>query len=95
MRCKLLSDRICGEERGRLNAECFNLAQDFILTIMQNRYYPEYVKSVQYCKHLIEVFGQENGTVSITDILFDETALFYFIEVGLFVVMLSMLYNDV
>lgn len=72
-------NKICGEE-GRLNPECFNQAQDFILKIMQTRYYPEYVKSLHYCKHLIEVLSQENSTVSITDILFDETALFYFIE---------------
>lgn len=70
-------NKICCEN-GRLDPECFNKAQEFILNIMQTRYYPDYVKSVQYCKHLVEILSQD--TVSITDILYDETALFNFIE---------------
>uniref|UniRef100_A0A915K8J9 60S ribosomal protein L27a n=1 Tax=Romanomermis culicivorax TaxID=13658 RepID=A0A915K8J9_ROMCU len=71
-------NKICCEN-GRLDLDCFITAQDFILNIMQLRYYPDYLRSVLYCKHVLEVLDQRKN-LTITDILYDETCLFHFVE---------------
>lgn len=47
--------------------------------VMMFRYFPEFLSSVYYCKHQVDVLT--GGNVSIIDILYNDTALGFFTEV--------------
>uniref|UniRef100_A0A4W3IG37 A-kinase anchoring protein 10 n=1 Tax=Callorhinchus milii TaxID=7868 RepID=A0A4W3IG37_CALMI len=68
---------ICGED-GQVNPNCFVPAQAVVYIIMENEHFTEFLRSHHICKYQIEVLT--SGVVYLSDILFNESALFYFSE---------------
>uniref|UniRef100_H2RBG5 A-kinase anchor protein 10, mitochondrial n=2 Tax=Pan TaxID=9596 RepID=H2RBG5_PANTR len=69
--------RICGED-GQVDPNCFVLAQSIVFSAMEQEHFSEFLRSHHFCKYQIEVLT--SGTVYLADILFCESALFYFSE---------------
>lgn len=69
--------KICGED-GQVDPNCFVKAQSVVFDIMEQEHFTEYLRSHHFCKYQIEVLT--SGTVYLADILFCESALFYFSE---------------
>lgn len=69
--------KICGED-GQVDPNCFLAAQSIVFNAMEQEHFTEFVRSHHFCKYQIEVLT--SGTVYLADILFCESALFYFSE---------------
>ncbi|XP_071994533.1 A-kinase anchor protein 10, mitochondrial [Engystomops pustulosus] len=69
--------KICGED-GQVNPNCFVTAQSIVFNAMEQEHFLEFLRSHHFCKYQIEVLT--SGTVHLSDILFCESALFYFSE---------------
>ncbi|XP_047665445.1 A-kinase anchor protein 10, mitochondrial isoform X6 [Tachysurus fulvidraco] len=69
--------KICGED-GQVDPNCFVTAQSVVLTIMEQQHFSEFLRSHYFCKYQIEVLT--SGSVFLADIMFCESALFYFSE---------------
>ncbi|XP_062844561.1 A-kinase anchor protein 10, mitochondrial isoform X2 [Trichomycterus rosablanca] len=69
--------KICGED-GQVDPNCFLTAQSVVFTIMDQQHFSEFLRSHYFCKYQIEVLT--SGSVFLADILFCESALFYFSE---------------
>ncbi|KAM9846495.1 A-kinase anchor protein 10, mitochondrial isoform 3-T3 [Aulostomus maculatus] len=69
--------KICGED-GMVDPNCFVIAQSVVFTILEQQHFSEFLRSHHYCKYQIEVLT--SGSVFLADILFCESALFYFSE---------------
>nr|XP_008008829.2 A-kinase anchor protein 10, mitochondrial isoform X2 [Chlorocebus sabaeus] len=74
---KLMKTKICGED-GQVDPNCFVLAQSIVFSAMEQEHFSEFLRSHHFCKYQIEVLT--SGTVYLADILFCESALFYFSE---------------
>ena len=74
-------------------ADCFNNAQDKVVEILENEYFPDFLKSEYHAKHLVDIVtgGQVDTSlqshvsycllqVVIADILYNDTALSHFME---------------
>uniref|UniRef100_A0A6I8PCB2 A-kinase anchor protein 10, mitochondrial n=1 Tax=Ornithorhynchus anatinus TaxID=9258 RepID=A0A6I8PCB2_ORNAN len=69
--------KICGED-GHVDPNCFIMAQSIVFSAMEQEHFSEFLRSHHFCKYQIEVLT--SGTVYLADILFCESALFYFSE---------------
>ncbi|XP_066515194.1 A-kinase anchor protein 10, mitochondrial isoform X3 [Hoplias malabaricus] len=69
--------KICGED-GQVDPNCFVIAQSVVFIIMEQQHFSEFLRSHYFCKYQIEVLT--SGSVFLADILFCESALFYFSE---------------
>uniref|UniRef100_A0AAY5F0I6 RGS domain-containing protein n=1 Tax=Electrophorus electricus TaxID=8005 RepID=A0AAY5F0I6_ELEEL len=69
--------KICGED-GQVDPNCFVIAQSVVFTIMEQQHFSDFLRSHYFCKYQIEVLT--SGSVFLADILFCESALFYFSE---------------
>ncbi|KAI1231777.1 hypothetical protein IHE44_0007413 [Lamprotornis superbus] len=69
--------KICGED-GQVDPNCFVTAQSVVFNAMEQEHFSEFLRSHHFCKYQIEVLT--SGTVYLADILFCESALFYFSE---------------
>ncbi|XP_054427143.1 A-kinase anchor protein 10, mitochondrial isoform X1 [Pteronotus mesoamericanus] len=69
--------KICGED-GQVDPNCFVLAQSIVFSAMEQEHFSDFLRSHHFCKYQIEVLT--SGTVYLADILFCESALFYFSE---------------
>ncbi|XP_077336381.1 A-kinase anchor protein 10, mitochondrial [Lithobates pipiens] len=69
--------KICGED-GQVDPNCFVTAQAIVFNAMEQEHFPEFLRSQHFCKYQIEVLT--SGIVYLSDILFCESALFYFSE---------------
>ncbi|KAJ1185908.1 hypothetical protein NDU88_002694 [Pleurodeles waltl] len=69
--------KICGED-GHVDPNCFLMAQSIVFNAMDQEHFTEFLRSHHFCKYQIEVLT--SGTVYLADILFCESALFYFSE---------------
>ncbi|KAM4699511.1 A-kinase anchor protein 10, mitochondrial isoform 2-T2 [Discoglossus pictus] len=69
--------KICGED-GQVDPNCFVTAQSIVFNAMEQEHFSEFLRSHHFCKYQIEVLT--SGTVYLSDILFCESALFYFSE---------------
>nr|XP_020456271.1 A-kinase anchor protein 10, mitochondrial [Monopterus albus] len=69
--------KICGED-GMVDPNCFLNAQSVVFTILEQQHFSEFLRSHHFCKYQIEVLT--SGSVFLADILFCESALFYFSE---------------
>lgn len=69
--------KICGED-GMVDPNCFVIAQVVVFSIMEQQHFSEFLRSHHFCKYQIEVLT--SGSVFLADILFCESALFYFSE---------------
>uniref|UniRef100_A0A3B4H498 A-kinase anchoring protein 10 n=1 Tax=Pundamilia nyererei TaxID=303518 RepID=A0A3B4H498_9CICH len=68
--------KICGED-GMVDPNCFVIAQSVAFAILE-QHFSEFLRSHHFCKYQIEVLT--SGSVFLADILFCESALFYFSE---------------
>ncbi|XP_066587357.1 A-kinase anchor protein 10, mitochondrial isoform X2 [Prorops nasuta] len=59
---------------------CLSTVQKIIYEILENEYINDFLRSEFHCKHQIDVLTC--GNVQLADILYNETALFYFMEVN-------------
>ncbi|XP_076024919.1 A-kinase anchor protein 10, mitochondrial [Genypterus blacodes] len=69
--------KICGED-GLVDPNCFVIAQSVVFTILEEQHFNDFLWSHHFCKYQIEVLT--SGSVYLADILFCESALFYFSE---------------
>lgn len=69
--------KICGED-GMVDPNCFVIAQSVVFAILEQQHFTEFLRSHHFCKYQIEVLT--SGSVFLADILFCESALFYFSE---------------
>ncbi|XP_037543380.1 A-kinase anchor protein 10, mitochondrial [Nematolebias whitei] len=69
--------KICGED-GMVDPNCFVIAQSLVFAILEEQHFSEFLRSHHFCKYQIEVLT--SGSVFLADILFCESALFYFSE---------------
>ncbi|XP_067262626.1 A-kinase anchor protein 10, mitochondrial isoform X6 [Chanodichthys erythropterus] len=69
--------KICGED-GQVDPNCFVIAQSVVFSIIDQQHFSEFLRSHYFCKYQIEVLT--SGSVFLADILFCESALFYFSE---------------
>ncbi|CAJ1064359.1 A-kinase anchor protein 10%2C mitochondrial [Xyrichtys novacula] len=69
--------KICGED-GMVDPNCFVFAQSVVCSILEQQHFTEFLRSHHFCKYQIEVLT--SGSVFLADILFCESALFYFSE---------------
>uniref|UniRef100_A0A1A8BLM1 A kinase (PRKA) anchor protein 10 n=1 Tax=Nothobranchius kadleci TaxID=1051664 RepID=A0A1A8BLM1_NOTKA len=69
--------KICGED-GMVDPNCFVIAQSVAFAILDQQHFSEFLRSHHFCKYQIEVLT--SGSVFLADILFCESALFYFSE---------------
>ncbi|KAJ8372946.1 hypothetical protein AAFF_G00272700 [Aldrovandia affinis] len=69
--------KICGED-GQVDPNCFVTAQLVVFSIMEQQHFTQFLRSHHFCKYQIEVLT--SGSVFLADILFCESALFYFSE---------------
>ncbi|XP_010211035.1 PREDICTED: A-kinase anchor protein 10, mitochondrial-like, partial [Tinamus guttatus] len=69
--------KICGED-GQVDPNCFVTAQSIVFNAMEQEHFSDFLRSHHFCKYQIEVLT--SGTVYLADILFCESALFYFSE---------------
>lgn len=70
-------DAICKED-GLVESDCFSECQIIVFHIMEKDYFNDFLRSDFHCKHQIDVLT--SGNVYLSDILYNETALFYFME---------------
>nr|CAD7408976.1 unnamed protein product [Timema cristinae] len=68
---------ICVQD-SQLDPECFTEAQNIIYQIMDKEYINDFLRSEFHCKHQIDVLT--SSKVTLFDILYNDTALFYFME---------------
>ncbi|XP_039304616.1 A-kinase anchor protein 10, mitochondrial isoform X2 [Solenopsis invicta] len=57
---------------------CLSAVQSIVYNILENEYINDFLRSEFHCKHQIDVLT--SGNVQLTDILYNETAFFYFME---------------
>ncbi|XP_032688402.1 A-kinase anchor protein 10, mitochondrial [Odontomachus brunneus] len=57
---------------------CLSAVQSIVYDILENEYINDFLRSEFHCKHQIDVLT--SGNVQLADILYDETAFFYFME---------------
>lgn len=69
--------KICGED-GMVDPNCFVIAQSVVCAILEQQHFSEFLRSHHFCKYQIAVLT--SGSVFLSDILFCESALFYFSE---------------
>ncbi|KAJ9593957.1 hypothetical protein L9F63_014598 [Diploptera punctata] len=76
-----LRDRVVAsicQDAGMVEADCFAQLQHYVFHVMEKEYFHDFLRSDFHCKHQIDVLT--SGNVVLADILFNETALFYFME---------------
>ncbi|XP_020282588.1 A-kinase anchor protein 10, mitochondrial [Pseudomyrmex gracilis] len=57
---------------------CLSTVQSLVYDILENEYINDFLRSEFHCKHQIDVLT--SGNVQLVDILYNETAFFYFME---------------
>lgn len=74
---KEIMESICDTEKLSTNT-CFEPVQAFIFNLIEKEYVPTFLGTDYFCKYQIDVLT--SGNVVLDDILYNETALFYFME---------------
>jgi len=70
-------EAIC-DQTGFVARQCFDRAQACVLVLLETDYFPDFLESEYHAKHQVDVLT--GGTVMATDILFNDIALFHFME---------------
>ena len=65
-------ESICSED-GAVPADCFDEAQEAVVASLEAEYFPDFLTSQFHAKHQVDVLT--SGRVSLTDILYNDTAL--------------------
>ncbi|VDP10565.1 unnamed protein product [Soboliphyme baturini] len=63
---------------GSLDKKCFRAAKRFVYDLMEKRYFPLYERSKHYARYALAIL--RDSCVTLSDILYNEQALFYFTE---------------
>lgn len=71
--------RICGENN-QVDIDCFVSCQQFVMNVINNEYFPSFKESVYYLRHQADILTRCD--VTLRDVLYNQSALFYFTEVG-------------
>lgn len=66
------------QDSNNISANCFDEAQRQIFVRLENEFLNEFVESVFYSKFTVDILS--NDEITLNDILFSESALFYFME---------------
>ncbi|KAG5897484.1 hypothetical protein JTB14_031108 [Gonioctena quinquepunctata] len=74
---KEIMENICVTDKVLLG-NCFDSVQNFVLNLMEAEYFSAFLETDYFCKYQIDVLT--SGNVNLDDILYNETALFYFME---------------
>ncbi|XP_030761728.1 A-kinase anchor protein 10, mitochondrial [Sitophilus oryzae] len=74
---KEIMENICSSEKV-FSGQCFDSVQVYLFDLMKNEYFGAFVESDFFSKHQIDVLT--SGNVVLDDLLYNETALFYFME---------------
>ncbi|WAR03614.1 AKA10-like protein [Mya arenaria] len=69
--------KICRED-GQVDPECFAECQKFAIHKIEEKYFADYKESVYHCKYQVDVLT--GGKLHINDVIYNEQALFYFME---------------
>jgi len=70
-------ESICTEQ-GHVAADCFDEAQKVVVEMLETEYFPDFLTSQFHAKHQVDVLT--SGQVLLADILYNDTALFVFME---------------
>lgn len=65
-------------DKDEISAELFSAARDFVYQQLEHDYLEQFLASVFYCKYTVDVLTSDNLTLQ--DILYNESILFYFME---------------
>uniref|UniRef100_A0A915Q0D2 RGS domain-containing protein n=1 Tax=Setaria digitata TaxID=48799 RepID=A0A915Q0D2_9BILA len=74
---KIVMDRV-DSKNGFFDPCCFSEAQNFVLNVMESRYFKEFESSVYYAKHRIDVIS--SGALTMHDIMLCQPLLCAFVE---------------
>ncbi|XP_028146837.1 A-kinase anchor protein 10, mitochondrial [Diabrotica virgifera virgifera] len=74
---KEIMENICNTDKV-LSINCFDTVENYVYNIMQDEYFASFLASDYFCKYQIDLLT--GGNISLDDILYNETALFYFME---------------
>ncbi|XP_062588041.1 A-kinase anchor protein 10, mitochondrial-like [Saccostrea cucullata] len=69
--------KICRED-GEVDPACFADCQEFVLNVMKIDHFPDFSTSEFLCKHQVHLLT--NGQITLSDILYNDGAMFYFME---------------
>ncbi|XP_011493847.1 PREDICTED: A-kinase anchor protein 10, mitochondrial [Ceratosolen solmsi marchali] len=75
---KVSIESVIIDENVKLLLQYLTDAQKIVYTLLENVYVNDFLRSDFHCKHQIDVLT--SGYVQLTDILYNETAFFYFME---------------
>jgi len=70
-------ESICTEQ-GHVAADCFDEAQQVVVEMLETEYFPDFLTSQFHAKHQVDVLT--SGQVLLADVLYNDTALFHFME---------------
>lgn len=74
---KQVMENICNSEK-LLSGQCFDSVQQYLFDLMKSEYFGAFLETDFFSKHQIDVLT--SGNVVLDDLLYNETALFYFME---------------
>ncbi|KAF7279145.1 hypothetical protein GWI33_007558 [Rhynchophorus ferrugineus] len=74
---KQVMEDICNTEQV-LSGKCFDAVQQYLFDLMKNEYFGAFLETDFFSKHQIDVLT--SGNIVLDDLLYNETALFYFME---------------
>ncbi|XP_070572257.1 A-kinase anchor protein 10, mitochondrial-like [Ptychodera flava] len=69
--------KICRED-GQVDPNCFVLAQEHVYKALQTEYFDSFLQSEYHCKYQVDVLT--SGKVYLSDVLYNESSMFYFME---------------
>ncbi|XP_050464170.1 A-kinase anchor protein 10, mitochondrial isoform X1 [Cataglyphis hispanica] len=75
---KLEMEKAVMQENNEPILQCLSTVQSIVYDILEKEYINDFLRSQFYCKHQIDVLT--SGNVQLADILYNETAFFYFME---------------
>ncbi|XP_059618960.1 A-kinase anchor protein 10, mitochondrial [Phlebotomus argentipes] len=73
-----ISLALCQEDGGPVSPFCFEAAQKYVFNRLERDHLSDFLDSIFYCKYCVDVLTGDN--LHIRDILYSESALFYFLE---------------
>lgn len=69
---------ICPVNGKKIEPDCFKIARDYTFNILQSEFYDKYLNSEYHCKYILNIL--ENRILDLSDILYDDIAVVYFLE---------------
>ena len=73
---------ICPENYARIEENCFGAGKECVHRLLGEEFYEKYLISEYHCKYMLNIL--ENRRLQLSDILYDDLAVVYFLEVSIF-----------